>query len=381
MTKTKRYERTIFTVFHLRDAITSVGTELTVRSAEITADDVTVSFNSVHEFLETYAKGCASAAVSVESESCIIRFHIFSNTSIATVESENTSLVDRTFSLLDDCSSSAQVGEEHSAFKGFDVERFCVVSPLHWASLPLLPSHLAKYGFTITEQSVSITRHPTTVRYTEWEPVLADIRQNGEPKRFVVNFRSKPNANSFSLTVRKSKYNDCDEGYILLDVSGVHTMDIVDDIAAFLALQADEVQPRRKVDRTAFIAHRFDELGEQLADRLARFLSLLGFEVQTGRGFSPKPVSAKVKERLNLQSIVFAILTPGDDATWLTQESVIGLAGDKPLFVLRDTNADFRPGILGDLEFVPFTAPKIEAAFVPILEGLKELGFLSFTGG
>jgi hypothetical protein len=44
--------------------------------------------------------------------------------------------------------------------------------------------------------------------------------------------------------------------------------------------------------------------------------------------------------------------------------------------VLREADADFKPGILGDLEYIPFTSPRIEGAFIAVLEGLKELGFL-----
>lgn len=315
----------------------------------------------------------------MESEKGLIRFQLFSNTSILTVESTDTGFVDLTFSHLDTFAPSVLTGEECEAFKSLDLERFCLASPLHWESLPLLPSRVAKYGITITEQSVSVTRFPTTIRYREWEPALADIRQNGEPMRFRVTFGGKIGKEWFSLSVSKSTYADSDEGYIHLDVSRAPDADVIDDIETFLGLQPDQPRSCPQQDRTAFIAHRFDELGEQLADRLARFLSLIGFDVKTGRGFSPKPVSEKVMERLNGQSIIFAIVTPGDDATWLTQEAVLGHSRDKPLFVLRDATADFKSGILGDLEYIPFSAPRIETTFIAILEGLKELGFLKST--
>lgn len=378
MKKTKRYERTRFTVSHLRDAIAELGENPRLLSAEIMTDDVTVSYDSLQNFLAVYAEGCSSALVSVESKNGSILLNNFLGTSNVTVESDNAVLVDGTLARFDSFAPCARLAEEEEqeGLRGFDVDCFCVVSPLHWESLPHLPAHLAQHGIAITEQSVRITRYPTIVRYTEWAPVLADIRQNGEPKRFVVTFGGKWGKGNCSLIVRKAKDNNCDKMFVCLEMSGVKNMEVVDDTLAFLGIQPDEASPRSQVDRTAFIAHRFDELGEQLADRLARFLSLLGFNVQTGRGFSPKSVSEKVRERLHKQSIVFAILTPGDDATWLTQESVIGYSREKPLFVLCDTNADFKPGILGDLEYIPFAAPRIEGAFIAVLEGLKELGFL-----
>lgn len=380
MTKTKRYKRTVFTAHHLRDAISTLGESIKLQSAEVTRDNISESYHSLQDFLDSYAKGCSSAYICVESKKGHIRLHLLSNGSNITVDSDDTEFVERTLSLLDSFAPSAEMSGEYEAFKPLAVEQFCLVSPLHWESLPHLPSRLKKYGITISEQIVSVTRYPKTIRYTDWESVLADIRQGGEPLRFVIKLQGKLGARHFSLTVSKSTYANSDERYMCLDISGVPEIQMIDDIAAFLGLQPDQLQPYPKKDRTAFIAHRFDDLGEQLADRLARFLSLIGFDVKTGRGFSPKPVSEKVKERLDGQSIIFVIVTPGDDATWLTQESVLSHSRDKPLFVLRDANTDFKPGLLGDLEYIPFSAPRIEATFIAILEGLNELEFLNDSG-
>ena len=128
--------------------------------------------------------------------------------------------------------------------------------------------------------------------------------------------------------------------------------------------------------RTVFVAHRFDELGTSCAEKTARFLELLGFRVVTGRAYEPISVAEKVRTRLLSQAIVIAILTPGDDSTWLVQESVLGESHGKPLIVLRDRVADFKPGILGDLEYIPFVAPVVETAFISLLEGLRALGYV-----
>ena len=77
---------------------------------------------------------------------------------------------------------------------------------------------------------------------------------------------------------------------------------------------------------------------------------------------------------MDKQAIVFAIFTAGDDATWLTQESLLASLS-KPLFLLKEKNYAFKPGLLGDHEYIPFTSPAIETTFIPILEGIRELGF------
>ncbi|HLW82345.1 MAG TPA: hypothetical protein VKS20_09920 [Candidatus Acidoferrales bacterium] len=110
-------------------------------------------------------------------------------------------------------------------------------------------------------------------------------------------------------------------------------------------------------------------------DKLARFLGLLGFAVITGRAYSPKSIADKVRSRMEQQAIVFVILTPGDDATWLVQESAIAKIQGKPLFLLKETSAEFKSGILADHEYIPFENGRVESCFVPILEGMREIGY------
>jgi len=102
---------------------------------------------------------------------------------------------------------------------------------------------------------------------------------------------------------------------------------------------------------------------------------LLGFEVATGEGFSPERVSTKVKRRLTAQEIVVVIISARHDITWLTQETTGASFADKPLIVLVEEGAEFKPGILGDLEYIKFPSTNISSAFIPITEGLRELGF------
>ena len=146
--------------------------------------------------------------------------------------------------------------------------------------------------------------------------------------------------------------------------------------------QSEEQQDNKKqpLQRTIFLAHSFDDSGRSYAYQLTRFLSLLGFEIATGEGFSPERVSAKVKRRLASQELVVAILSERLDFTWLIQEMAGASFIEKPLFVLVEEGVDFKPAVLGDLEYIGFAKGKITDCFTPVLEGLRELGF-QFTDG
>jgi hypothetical protein len=132
---------------------------------------------------------------------------------------------------------------------------------------------------------------------------------------------------------------------------------------------------KKNLRRTIFIAHSFDEIGLSYAYQLTKFLSLLGFEIATGEGFSPEKVSSKVKRRLSSQELALAIISERDDFTWLIQEMAGASFTEKPLFLLVEEGTDFKSGVLGDLEYIRFAKGKIAECFTPVLEGLRELGF------
>jgi len=160
-----------------------------------------------------------------------------------------------------------------------------------------------------------------------------------------------------------------------------NAMKVLDDLEESLQLEPaappevyDEEQ-RGKLQRSVFIAHSFDEGGRSYAYQLMKFFSLIGFEIATGEGFSPEKVSSKVKRRLQAQEIVTVILSDKQDATWLTQEIVGADFNQKPIILLVEEGVEFKPGILGDLEYIPFPKNLISEAITPILEGLRELGY------
>ena len=65
----------------------------------------------------------------------------------------------------------------------------------------------------------------------------------------------------------------------------------------------------------------------------------------------------------------------GHHGTWLVQEQILASTRGKHVFVLRASNATSKSGLLADHEYIPFDPPHIERTFIPILEGLREIGF------
>jgi len=265
-----------------------------------------------------------------------------------------------------------------SAETATDLVRFFQLAPLNWDALPMLTERLVRHGLEPQSASITLFRYPEIVTYKDWQAVAADIRTSGEPKRYTIHITAQMASAYVSITIDRDRFRDSPDYYLSIGLSGFGNKAVADDLAAFLGLVP--VAPRKgaKLQRSAFIAHRFNAEGEQVADRLARFLEMLAFDVKTGRGFSPESVSEKVRKRIETQAVVFVVLTPDDDETWLTQESVLGYVKDKPMFVLRDMRVQFKPALLGDLEYIAFVSPAVEGAFIAILEGLRELGYLEF---
>ncbi len=252
------------------------------------------------------------------------------------------------------------------------IHLFCKPTIFNWHVLPELPARLARAGLSVKSYEISIQRYQTTIEYDSMEEALNDVRVNGQPIGYHLTFLGAGNEKSFGLS---RFWNVHAQEILQINLIGFGSVDDARSLADFLGLQIDSASLKKSLlERKCFIAHRFDEVGTELADKLARFLNLLNFKVSTGRGFSPSSVSEKVKARMEMQSLIFAIMTTGDDSTWLIQESLLGSLG-KPLFILKEKTYSFKPGLLGDREYIPFTSPTLETTFVPILEGIRDLGF------
>jgi hypothetical protein len=250
---------------------------------------------------------------------------------------------------------------------------YCKPRDISWPVLLELPARLAKLGFVVKDRSVTIRRYPTVAEYGTLEAALKDVEKNGVARRYRI-WLSGSGAGKW---LEISRYrNRSDEDIMEVDFTGSATDEVVDSVISFLGLERDAAAAgTQRMERKCFVAFRFDEQGDELAAKVCRFLELLGFSVATGRGFAPRSVSEKVKARMAEQAIVFAILTVGEDKTWIVQESLLGGLSGKPLFLLKEKAYQHSGALLADHEYIPFEAPHIERAFIQVLEGLRELGF------
>lgn len=198
----------------------------------------------------------------------------------------------------------------------------------------------------------------------EVEKIVSDV---GQPTSVRVFFKSQ-GGRTITIDTR-------DGGRISIDVynrSDPPTK-ILDAIEPVLSLELLGELPTDQTVSSAFLAHGFNNDGTKYANELARFLALLGIRCESGRAFSPSPVSEKVNARLARHDMFVAIASPQDDYTWITQEIATAAALKKHVFILKEASVQLKTGILGDHEYIPFPKDQLSKAFIPILEGLNEL--------
>lgn len=142
----------------------------------------------------------------------------------------------------------------------------------------------------------------------------------------------------------------------------------IDEIQKALLLQ-----PLQRLIDTTFIAHGFHPIGKAYAGEVRLFFEALGIKVESGEYFEPGSVPDKVKSRIENSDMFVAIVTPQDDQTWITQETLLADSLGKQPFVLVDNRTAYKAGMFGDKEYIPFSDGCISEAFVKILQGLSKL--------
>jgi hypothetical protein len=255
--------------------------------------------------------------------------------------------------------------------------RYCEISDINWGTLPDLDSRLNRLGVKVNSVSVELSQYPNKYEYNSLVDSVNHVKKFGAPKYFNIWVHGLFKDGQFRLNVFRNS-NIHSEEFLCVTIEGSTVHEILESVIEYFGLKPD-VPPvlSPKPPRTAFIGHRFDSSGVDFADKVARFLELLGFRVVTGRSFSPKSISEKVRAMVDAQHLLFIILTPGSDDTWLIQESIFGDIKGKPIFILKENSAIFKPGLFADMEYIPFNSSNIETCFIPILEGLRDLGYLA----
>lgn len=122
----------------------------------------------------------------------------------------------------------------------------------------------------------------------------------------------------------------------------------------------------------AFVSFRFNDHGKALAFELREFLELTKVEFVSGLGFEPRSVSEKVIEKLSSPLDLFIIIQcVSGDSAWVNQEIGIAKANKIPVIVLKEEGAAETPGILGDIEYLPFSEGNISNTYVGILQAIS----------
>jgi len=162
------------------------------------------------------------------------------------------------------------------------------------------------------------------------------------------------------------------------------SLELCDLIERELGLEAKRriIEPPTP-ERSAFVAHSFDDVGEETARVVSHLLELLDFDVITGKRYSSKSISEKVKARVREQGIVICILTKKWETTegeslaaqWVIQEAAYSEGLGKPLFLFLEEGVSQDLGIHGDIEYIPFSAGNLTEPLLKLMEGLKELGY------
>jgi len=256
-----------------------------------------------------------------------------------------------------------------------EITRSCKIDSLNWDTLPDLESRLTRHGIVLRSVSVKFSYYPDTIEYDSFQDAANYVKGKHTPDNYHIWAFGDLQDSEFKLSISRGRNIHGDE-YLYVTVSCSDALSILDSVMLFFDLKPDEPSTLPpSPPRTAFIAHRFNRVGQQCADKLARFLELLDFQVVTGRAYSPSSIAEKIRAKIEDQAIVFIILTPGSDDTWLIQESVLGELQGKPLLILKEESASFKPGILADKECIPFDLPCMSACLIPVLEGLRDLGY------
>lgn len=122
--------------------------------------------------------------------------------------------------------------------------------------------------------------------------------------------------------------------------------------------------------KSVFVAHRFDEVGNDTAATLTKFLSRLGFDIKEGAGYETRDIPDKVARKIDSQDIFICLVTPGD-ASWILSEAAYAKAKNRYLILVCQDGVTFNKGIVGgDYEHLAFPKSRIEKCFSDLIYAL-----------
>lgn len=121
----------------------------------------------------------------------------------------------------------------------------------------------------------------------------------------------------------------------------------------------------------AFLSFRFGNVdNDATASYVERLLALLDVEVITGRGYEPRPIGAKVTDRLEGLDFLVLIVGADGESAWTRDEIATVRAKGVPVVPLVANGATFEPGMFGDLEYIPFDPAHPGDLSIPLVEAV-----------
>ncbi len=150
-----------------------------------------------------------------------------------------------------------------------------------------------------------------------------------------------------------------------------------------------------------FIGRNFDERDDALVEKIQEFIETYDIECIGGKRSESKPVSQKVKERIESCDIFVGVFTRDQvvssngkvhgkkwriinrkvaqaknrytTSPWVIQESGFAIGRNKHLILLHENGVEQLPKLQGDMEYIPFEREKIEDKWVNLSAMLNDI--------
>ena len=190
--------------------------------------------------------------------------------------------------------------------------------------------------------------------------------------------------------------------------SGGELMALAEDVTAMLALEEHPLEPDTACDRltadanpvsgiearldrlesivlrdnqplTCFLSYRFSAENVATVAELSRFLEALGITVVNPSVYEPRPITAKVRDKISRADFIVQIITSSGQSAWTSTEAGAATTMSLPVVPLIEDGVTFEPGLLGDLEWIPFARGHIADTFTSVLDAIKYLRLLKDT--
>ena len=145
----------------------------------------------------------------------------------------------------------------------------------------------------------------------------------------------------------------------------------------------DENEINRLTRKTPiiFVAHSFKEENENLIEKFLKFLQTFDIAISLGSEIDTKPISEKIKQKIDDSDIVLGIMTKDEQnaegnwsaSKWIIEELAYSLGNkDREIIRLIESGCDKEGRIFGDREYIEFCKEDISDAFIKLSEILNK---------